>query len=123
MADENGKAKLADSFREHMANQWRTVTEGLLLDLQADFPALRSVLVGNALARPLILPSTLVVERRPLEIVVSIRRSQFGAIARWPGKDLRGILEVIETDLQNDCGPWELDWRQRERLERKWTCV
>lgn len=123
MTGENGKAKLADDFRAHMLDQWVRVTQGLLLDLKAEFPCVRDLLLGNETARPLILPSVLRVERRPLEIVVSIQRSQFGCVARWTGNDLHGILETIENDLQTETGPWELDWREREKVQRKWSCV
>jgi len=122
-ADENGKVRLAEKFRDLMADQYHHAQESLLLDLKNDYPALRAMVLGDKEGTTVILPSDLVLSRRPLEAAVSIRRRQFGVTATWEGSNFHDILKIIEGDLQHDRGPWRLDWREEQKLQQKWSCT
>jgi len=121
MSDENGKKRLVEEVRDRMERDWVESTAQLLPDWREPYPQLRDMVLGNAVDIPVILPSDIVLCRRPLHLAVAVRRPQFGYVGNWTGKDLGSILEMIENDLVNGTGPWQLDWKQEKRLRDRWS--
>lgn len=119
MADKNGYQGLAAKYREVMDAAMENADRCLLSDWETSLPYLRQALLGHREGTALVLPHSLRVVRRPLEIVVAIQTEQFESVARYPGQQLNEILEQINTDLEHRTGPWQMTYQAEQRMLQK----
>lgn len=121
MAGKNGYQSLADDFRERMASALALADEQLLADWKVPYPHLRAAMLGSRANNHVVLPYSLRVVRRPLELAVSIQTEQFDAVARYTGNCFAQVLETIDSDLQNSSGPWQMGWQSERRVKQSCT--
>lgn len=112
--DKNHVSNAIADVLGRLALAGRTRRDNLLSDLAQDYPELRKFLVGTGDNGDAVPAGTLTIEAGDGACSMSLRWFAFSLEANYAGDSWHGMLELIETDLQEKTTPWKRDWRKRK---------
>lgn len=121
---ENGekKADVGEVVRSILANLEKDES-GLLLDMETDYPCLRSLLLGGKPGSGKAPSACLSISRGPSGVVLRLAIVPLGVVAEYDCTSFFGTLEVIELGLDAKRVDWRPDWRRSKKERSAWDGV
>lgn len=118
MSNTNGNLGLSPALKA-IREQCRKPDENRLVEMRNDQNGLREFLLGGVRADGIWPAGTISVRVADDELLVTLSIYSLEIEAKYRGTALDRMLLQIDTDLEQKSVRWQLDYRGRERLERR----
>jgi len=118
MENENGKLGLSPTLKA-IREQCRKPDENRLAAMRNDTNGIREFLLGGIRSDGIWPAGTIGIRVDGSEILITLSIHSLEIEAKYRSFDWDDVWIQIETDLESKSCPWGLDWKGRERLDRR----